>query len=114
MSEPLKFVPPRVPLIDPRTNCITREWYLFLQGVFIRIGGSDGASSTDLSTSLFEDAGNGEMYATLFTLDQAVNQVPPYEPIPVYDQIMAELSELRDTVSELRKDLDALKQSTFI
>lgn len=26
-----RFVPPRVPLVDPRTGMITRDWYLFFQ-----------------------------------------------------------------------------------
>lgn len=114
MTDPLKFIPPRVPLIDQRTGLISREWYLFFQGVFNRIGGSEGPSTTDLSSSLFEDAGSGETNAALFTLDQAVNQLPPDAPTPTYDQLLAELSELRDTVAELRKDLDAIRQGTLI
>jgi len=33
------FVPPRVPLVDPNTGMVTRQWYLYFQG-------SDPAAAT--------------------------------------------------------------------
>lgn len=110
MSEALKFLPPRVPLTDARTGFISREWYLFFQGVFNRIGGSEGPSTTDLSSSLFEDAGSGETNALLFEAQQALSQTPQYEQY-VNDTLMAELSGLRELVAEQAKELDALKQA---
>lgn len=53
MSGPaLKFIPPRVPLIDLKTGIISREWYLFLQGIFIRTGAEPGDNSTDINNDL--------------------------------------------------------------
>lgn len=49
----LKFVPPRVQLCDPRTGFISREWYLFLQGIFERVGGSNGQSTSDIAAGMF-------------------------------------------------------------
>lgn len=49
----LKFVPPRVRFVDPRTGEITREWYLFLQGLFFRAGGATGLSTTDVDAGSF-------------------------------------------------------------
>ena len=130
MSEGLRFVPPRVAFTDPRTGMITREWYLFLQGVFDRIGGATGASSSDLNASLFEDAGSGETNAMLFNVDQAFGQLPPAVALPVSEQgfdqappdaplppvdiLLSELAELRSQVAELRKELDAVKQGSLI
>lgn len=48
----LKFIPPRVALVDPRTGLIAREWYLFLQGIFIRTGAEPGDNSTDINSDL--------------------------------------------------------------
>lgn len=125
MATALKFMPPRVPLADPRTGLISREWYLFFQGVYDRIGGADGPSTTDVSGSLFEDAGSGETNAMLFTLEDALEQVPPDAPLPADDQDQApryelymlealttELNGLRELVSELTKEVEALKQAT--
>ena len=113
MTDPLRFVPPRVAFVDPRTGMITREWYLFLQGVFARIGGANGSSSTDIAASLFEDAGSSETNAMLFELEQATGQHPVQIAYAV-DNTTAELSALQDRVSELVKELDSIKQGTLI
>lgn len=113
MSDPLKFVPPRVPLADPRTGLISREWYLFFQGVYNRIGGADGPSTTDVSGSLFEDAGSGETNAMLFTLEDEVKQSPSYEQY-VVEGLTTELNGLRELVAELIKEVEALKQATSL
>lgn len=110
MTDPIKFMPPRVALTDPRTGLISREWYLFFQGIYDRIGGANGPTIPDVATSLFEDAGSGETNAMLFTVEDAVEQAPPYEHY-VEQTIAAELSGLRDQVAELVKELDALKAS---
>lgn len=129
MSDAIRFVPPRVPLTDPRTGMITREWYLFWQGMFDRVGGADGAGTTDLAASLFEDAGSSETNAMLFALDQSFGQVPATATAPpdealdsapqpqqvnTLDSITAELSALQDRVAELVKELDSIKQGTTI
>lgn len=113
MSEGLRFVPPRVALVDPKTGMISRQWYLFFQGVFDRIGGATGESTTDIAGSLFEDAGSSETNAMLFELEQSVSQVPASQVL-LMDTMQAEISELRDTVSELRKELDAIRQGPSI
>jgi len=128
MSEALRFVPPRVALVDPRTGMISREWYLFFQGVFNRVGGADGVGTSELEASLFEDAGSSETNAMLFALEQDTGQVPPMQqgtPDSVLDQTPAryldavdilttELSELQARMAELVKEIDALKQSVLL
>jgi hypothetical protein len=106
---------------------INREWYLFLQGVFTRIGGANGASTPDIVASLFEDAGSSETNAMLFSAEQAAGQyplpffpavdpdlLPAYPPVISVDNILAELSALQDRVSELVKELDSIKQGILI
>jgi len=128
MNEALRFVPPRVQLVDPRTGMISREWYLFFQGVFNRVGGADGVSTTELEASLFEDAGNSETNAMLFNVEDAAGQNPqgqypdaqtdtsqdPYQREAQVDNITAELSALQDRVAELVKELDSIKQGILI
>lgn len=88
MTEALRFIPPRVALTDPRTGMISREWYLFFQGVFNRVGGAGGTGTEDLSLSLFEDAGSSETNAALFDLGQSVSQYPTNSAITVDDPLM--------------------------
>lgn len=127
MSEAIKFLPPRVALTDPRTGLISREWYLFFQGIFDRVGGATGSSTTDLSSSLFEDAGSGETNALLFSAEQALSQLPATPAVVPNDQslepryeeyvleaLQTELNGLRELVQELSKELDALKQATTL
>ena len=128
MSEALRFVPPRVALVDPRTGMVSREWYLFFQGVFIRVGGADGMGTSELEASLFEDAGSSETNAMLFTLEQDTGQVPapqqntpdhsidlaPPRYLDAVDTLTTELSELQARVTELVKEIDALKQSVLL
>jgi hypothetical protein len=113
MSNALKFIPPRVSLVDPRTGLISREWFLFFQGVYERIGGADGSSTSDLSNSLFEDAGSSETNALLFNLADETKQNPPYEAY-VVEALTTELNGLRELVSELTKEVEALKQATSL
>lgn len=56
----LVFQPPRVPLTDPRTGLITREWYAFFQAQYQRVGGSDGSSTAELEAAIAA-LGVGEM-----------------------------------------------------
>lgn len=126
MSDPLRFVPPRVALTDPNTGMISRQWYLFFQGVFNRIGGSGGVSNPDLEASLFEDAGSSETNAMIATVEQAFGQVPQIQA-PEYNQnvwqvppsytqevsvLTTEVFNLQAQVAELLKEIEALKQSS--
>jgi hypothetical protein len=43
------ITPPRVPLLDPKTGLISREWYRFFLSLFVLTGsGQNTASLTDL------------------------------------------------------------------
>lgn len=123
--EGLRFVPPRVPLVEPKTGIVTREWYLFLQGVFDRIGGAIGPSTPDIAGSLFEDAGSGETNAMLFTGLDSLAQIPPFPEFqppgldqnPVYAEtqaillsMQAEIDAQRDLIAELTKTIQGIQQ----
>lgn len=127
MTDPLRFVPPRVQFVDLRTGMLSREWYLFLQGVFTRIGGADGTSTTDLEASLFEDAGSSETNVMLFDLEQTTGQQPQqsyffaeqdtppaHSSVQQMDNVLSELSALQDRMAELVKEVDSIKQGTLI
>lgn len=117
MSNALKFVPPRVPLTDPRTGLISREWFLFFQGVFERIGGATGESTTDLTGSMFEDAGIEESKAFAFGVVQDLGQAPlpvQMNQDPTLSELQTSVQELRDLVAELLKEVQVLKQSPIL
>lgn len=109
----LRFIPPRVPMVDSNGN-VTREWYLFLQGVFDRVGGADGVSTSDLSASAFEDAGIEETKAMLFSSTFALSQNPPAQYDQIVADLQAELSSQRDLIAELTKTIQGIQQGTLI
>lgn len=110
MSEILRFVPPRVPFLDTRTGLISREWYLFLQGVFDRIGGSTGSGTNDLSAEMPEDAGIEEIKAELINMAQMFLSLPAQQYQDTVDQLTTELYALRARVDTLEKDVLAFQQ----
>jgi hypothetical protein len=127
MTTAIKFIPPRVPLTDYRTGLISREWFLFFQGVFERIGGAEGPSTTDVAASLFEDAGSSETNAMLFQLEydvkqdpaslgapaESLDQAPKYEAYLI-ETLTTEVNELRELVAAMSKDIEGLKQSVSL
>lgn len=113
MTDPLKFIPPRVPLLDSRTGLISREWYLFFQGVFDRIGGSNGQSIPDVIQDLPDDAGLEELKAVTFSQLDGLGQLPPQVEAILVDAL-SELHSLRDQVAELTKTVQDLQQGINI
>jgi hypothetical protein len=91
------ITPPRVPLTDPKTGLIAREWYLFLLSLFNQTGGSvvsledvqkgPPAQDVDLSALLAQASLNAEsssallsQYAQLATDVQALALGPTNTP----------------------------------
>lgn len=118
MSDALKFIPPRVPLIEPRTGLISREWYLFFQGVFDRIGGAnsegigDVVDAINVATASARPAPTQQLAQAISDLAAAVNAAR--EPVPrnpleqielrvqALEQRCAGIDELRRAVDEVR------------
>jgi hypothetical protein len=93
-TKPIFFAPLRVPVSDQRTGLMSREWYLFLQALWMRTGGSIAPPSTDdLLESIEQGLGAADVQAFLQTEINATRQLP---------------SGLFDL--ELRKDLEGLSQ----
>lgn len=111
MSQPIRFIPPRVLLVTP-DGMISREWYLFFQSVFDRIGGSTGSSTNDLSLSLFEDAGTSETNSSIFQAVQDTAQTAAFVPQEQFDAttLLNTLNALREQVAVLTTAVQDLSQ----
>lgn len=48
-NSPIFFAPYQTPFVDLKSGIISREWYLFLQAMFNRVGGTTGAGNDDLA-----------------------------------------------------------------
>lgn len=73
----IKLMPPRVPLMDPRTGLITREWYAFFQALFERVGGTISPGIPEIHESVDEAAGVAELQAMMLGLNQGAMLNPP-------------------------------------
>lgn len=127
MSDPIFFAPLRVPVINERTGLMAREWYLFFQAMFIRVGGSSGTTILINPDLLQSPAAPGvaELFALQASAADAAAQAPP--PIPnialddqspvvipgiTFDDLLGELRQTRDQVAELTKRFQDMQQGT--
>jgi hypothetical protein len=114
----LPFVIPQnsQPPLDAN-GIFNRTWYLFFQSVFQRIGGATGPSATDLSASMFEDAGGSETNAVLFRSIQDAGQ--SQQPMIVmtadaWSDLALQVGSLQDQITELTKEVQGIRQGTLI
>ena len=113
----LYFIPPRSAFVNPDTGELTRVAEGFLRGLYIRVGGATGDSTTDVSLSNLEDAGNSETQAALFRSIQDAGQSPSPVIIisaDIWFEQAAQVSSLQDQIAELAKDIQGMRQSTII
>jgi hypothetical protein len=117
MTDAIKFPAIRQPATeenDQGVEIFTRPWYLFFQQLYQRTGGAISQNNSDLEASLFEDAGVSETNASLFSAEQAAGQLPYPQLVQLIENLQAELSAQRDTIAELVKEIDSIKQGQMI
>lgn len=103
--------PARVPLVDPNTGLVTREWYKFFEQVFIRGGGTYAPTNGEIDNQLqfdVREAEAGELAKRLSDLERYV--VASDAP-----QAMALLSEMakQATWKEVEIDLGSIPRKDF-
>jgi hypothetical protein len=108
MSGPITVIPPRQALVDERGN-ITRVWWLFLQEIFTRIGGSNAMTNTELEAAINEAA-----LAPLAVVEPMPGDVTPVAmitmPADEWFQMSARLSELDAIVADMAQQINGMKQ----
>lgn len=112
MSNPIYFAPYQTPFVDLKTGIISREWYLFLQQMFQRIGGTGGQSTDDILQGVPNELGAAELLALQSSAADAAGQVPVMLPATMFDDLLGELRQARDQVAELMKQIDGMQQGT--
>ena len=48
---PTQITAPRVPIIDPKTGLVSREWFRFFNAIYEQLGGGTGAASGTFTTA---------------------------------------------------------------
>jgi hypothetical protein len=89
------ITPPRVPLLDPKTNLISREWYRFFLNLFVLTGsGQNTASLTDLQL--------GPPMPTQEDFGEVVIDIKSAQKQPTQESAL-------DQIAELQKQIDGLQ-----
>jgi len=123
-ATPTPITPPRVPLTDPRTGLIAREWYLFFLSLFRTAENNDspnlGPASQDNSGELawvYQDAQLASMMARYDECCQALEQqIATQPPPPQFDEVLKQIQALESAAvatpnGETAKELQALQSS---
>jgi len=103
-ATPTPITPPRVPIIDPRTNLIDRAWYMFFLSLLSAAQTADDSSLGPSAESLV-----ATYDAALRTLAQVVDTAPPQMAFSQPDVLSS--SDNMFWFAELQKQIEGL-QST--
>jgi hypothetical protein len=90
------ITPPRVPLLDPKTGLISREWYRFLLNLFVLTGG--GQNTTTLT-----DLQLGPASPTVDEINAIV--------LNATDNLRSSQDGLLDQIAELQKQIEGLQMT---
>ena len=109
-ATPTPITPPRVPLIDPRTNLIDRAWYLF----FLSLNNIASAvvDSGDIGTDT--DSLLASYDAALRSVNQELQTLPPVVNLPAPDVLGDCCSALVSQTAEMQKQIEALQVQPIV
>ena len=103
-ANPTPITPPRVPLIDPRTNLIDRAWYLFFLSLnniaSAVVDNGDIGTNTDSLLASYD--------AALRSVNQELQTLPPVVTLPVPDVLGDCCSALVSQTAEMQKQIESL------
>jgi len=93
------ITPPRVPLLDPKTNLISREWYRFFLNLFVLTGsGQNTASLTDLQL--------GPPTPTQEDFGEVVIDIESAQKQPTQESALDQIAELQKQIDGLKKQIE--------
>jgi len=109
-ANPTPITPPRVPLIDPRTNLIDRAWYLF----FLSLNNIASAvvDSGDIGTDT--DSLLASYDAALRSVNQELQTLPPVVTLLAPDVLGDCCSALVSQTAEMQKQIEALQVQPIV
>lgn len=111
MGNTVFFAPIRTPVVDPATNLMNREWYLFFQALWLRTGGTVAPSSDDILQNPDTTVNLSEALAGDASVTNLFSSLPTSQPTVVDQSILEVVAGLRDQVAELTKDIQELRQN---
>jgi hypothetical protein len=93
------ITPPRVPLLDPKTGLVSREWYRFFLSLFVLTGsGQNTASLTDLQV--------GPPTPTQEDFGEIVISINSLKTQPSQESALDQIAELQKQIDGLKKQIE--------
>jgi len=109
-ANPTPITPPRVPLIDPRTNLIDRAWYLF----FLSLNNIASAVIDDSGLTFSSESLLASYDAALRSVNQELQTLPPVVTLPAPDVLSDCCSALVSQTAEMQKQIEALQVQPIV
>jgi hypothetical protein len=109
-ATPTPITPPRVPLIDPRTNLIDRAWYLF----FLSLNNIASAVVDNVNIGTDTDSLLASYDAALRSVNQELQTLPPVVALPAPDVLGDCCSALVSQTAEMQKQIEALQVQPIV
>jgi len=109
-ATPTPITPPRVPLIDPRTNLIDRAWYLF----FLSLNNIASAVIDDSGLTFSSESLLASYDAALRSVNQELQTLPPVVTLPAPDVLGDCCSALVSQTAEMQKQIEALQVQPIV
>lgn len=109
-ANPTPITPPRVPLIDPRTNLIDRAWYLF----FLSLNNIASAAVDNGDIGTNTDSLLASYDAALRSVNQELQTLPPVVTLPAPDVLGDCCSALVSQTAEMQKQIEALQVQPIV
>jgi len=109
-ATPTPITPPRVPLIDPRTNLIDRAWYLF----FLSLNNIASAVVDNADIGTNTDSLLASYDAALRSVNQELQTLPPVVTLPAPDVLGDCCSALVSQTAEMQKQIEALQVQPIV
>jgi hypothetical protein len=109
-ANPTPITPPRVPLIDPRTNLIDRAWYLF----FLSLNNIAAAVVDNGDIGTDTDSLLASYDAALRSVNQELQTLPPVVALPAPDVLGDCCSALVSQTAEMQKQIEALQVQPIV
>ena len=109
-ANPTPITPPRVPLIDPRTNLIDRAWYLF----FLSLNNIASAVVDNADIGTNTDSLLASYDLALRSVNQELQTLPPVVTLPAPDVLGDCCSALVSQTAEMQKQIEALQVQPIV
>lgn len=105
--------PARVPLVDPSTGTITREWYRFFEQMFNRVGGTFAPSNNELDSGLQFDVRESETSELAKRLNDLERFVQISDVSGAVSLLTEQLKNAGASITEVEIDLGSTPKKSF-